>query len=72
MEQRFAPLPPEHALGAAYMLCYLRDLFAPPGGRDEYTRETILKILETISRDPEIFPDSIGAAYWQVTINNAE
>ena len=70
-EKRLAPLPPDHAVGAAFMLCYLRDLLSPPGGRDEYTREAILKILKTISRDPEIFPDSIGTAYWLMTKETA-
>lgn len=60
------PLDPEHALGAAIMLCYLRDLIMLPGGRDHWTREELLVLLEIVSTDPEIFPDAIGIQMWNL------
>jgi hypothetical protein len=51
------------ALGAAAFLCYLRDLFtATP--TQAFTQAEILVLLETCSRDGEIFPMGIGTLMW--------
>jgi hypothetical protein len=51
------------AVGAAVMLCYLRDLVTI-GTRETYDRGTLLVLLETISRDAELFPCGVGAMAW--------
>jgi len=43
------------AVGAALFWSYLRDLFTA-SEMEQFSREKILVILETLSRDPEIFP----------------
>ncbi len=53
----------EAGVGAAGMLCYIRDLFTV-AGKDVFAREEILVILEAISRDQEIFPGAIGVLMW--------
>lgn len=56
---------PEQRIGAACMLCYLRDLFtATP--RETFTRESILVILEAVSRDPELFSENEGVKAWSL------
>ncbi len=52
------------AVGAAGILCYLRDLFTL-SDREHYSRADILVILETCSRDGEIFPCGAGQLMWQ-------
>ncbi len=52
------------AIGAAGLLCYLRDLFTL-SNKDLYSRAEILVILETMSRDGEIFPNGVGELMWQ-------
>lgn len=44
------------------MLCFLRDLFT--GDKQQYTTAEILVLLETLSRDPDIFPNGEGVAMW--------
>lgn len=56
-------LTSEAATGAAVMLCYIRDLVTC-GDRDSFDRPTLLVILETISRDAEIFPYGVGKTIW--------
>lgn len=51
------------AVGAAVMITYLRDLVAE-GDRDVYDRPSLLVILESISRDGEIFPCGVGRMIW--------
>lgn len=53
----------DSAVGAAGMLCYIRDLFTV-SSKDHFSRGEILVILETISRDPEIFPCGLGNIAW--------
>lgn len=53
----------EAAVGAAGLLCYLRDLFTQ-SKHETFDRATILVLLETISRDEEIFPCGIGTLMW--------
>ena len=53
----------EIAIGAASILCYLRDLFTA-AGKDTFTREEILVILECIISDEQIFAGSIGQKVW--------
>lgn len=53
------------AVGAAGLLCYLRDLFTL-GNKDQYSREEILVILEICSRDGDIFPCGVGHLMWQI------
>ncbi len=60
-----AMLSGDAAVGAAGMLCYLRDLFTV-AGKDQFTREEILVLLEIASRDDEIFPCATGALIWDM------
>jgi hypothetical protein len=57
-------LQPEAAIGAAGFLCYLRDCLTV-SGKDVWTREELLVLLETMSRDPEVFPGGIAILMWQ-------
>lgn len=53
----------ECAAGGAAVLCLIRDLFtATPD--ETFSREQILVILETLSRDNDIFPCGIGTTMW--------
>lgn len=62
----------EMATGAAIMLTYLRDLVTT-GNRDVYPREDLLVLLETMSRDNEMFPCGVGRLIWdQVTEDDDE
>ncbi len=58
-------LSEESALGAAGVLCYIRDLFTN-AETEQVSRSEVLVILETISRDPEIFPHGTGQLFWQM------
>ena len=59
----------ECAAGGAALLCYLRDLFtATP--TETFNRADILVILETLSRDNEIFPCGIGTTMWDCEVNS--
>lgn len=53
------------AVGAAVMLCYIRDLFTL-GHREVYDRPSLLVILEAISRDKELFPCGLAQVMWQM------
>jgi len=57
-------LTEETAVGGAAILCYIRDLFTS-GEREQFDRGSILVVLETISRDAELFPCGIGTVMWQ-------
>lgn len=59
-----APLTGDVAIGAAGMLVYLRDLITI-SGKASFTREELLVIFETISRDPEIFAEGQGILLWE-------
>jgi len=48
----------DHAVGAALLWTYLRDLFTTTP-KDTFTRDEVLVLLETISRDGEMFPPGI-------------
>ena len=51
------------AVGAAAFLCYLRDcITGSPKGI--WSREELLVLLETMSRDREMFPCGIGNVLW--------
>lgn len=52
------------AVGAAALLCYLRDLITA-GTAETYDRGTLLVLLETISRDAELFPAGVGVLIWE-------
>ena len=54
----------EQALGAATLLTFIRDLVTN-SPRDSYPREDLLVLLETISRDGELFPNGAGLLAWQ-------
>lgn len=56
---------PEAAAGAAAMLTYLRDLIMASSKR-RYQQEELLVLLETISRDEDIFPDGTGVEMWAI------
>lgn len=62
---------PESAVGAASMLCYLRDLVTV-GDKEMYDRGTLLVLLETISRDPELFPCGAGQLLWQANTEDLD
>jgi hypothetical protein len=64
-------LTEEAAAGAACLLCYLRDLVTA-GEREQYDRPSLLVILETISRDPEIFPCGVGQVIWNAEDNEED
>jgi len=53
----------EAAVGAAAMLCYLRDCITS-SPHDTWSRENLLVLLEITSRDGEIFPSGIGVQVW--------
>lgn len=57
-----AELPEDLQLGAAAMVDYLRSLFTG-AGKDIYTRDEILVLLNLIQNDPEIFSMDIIAAF---------
>ena len=56
-------LEPESALGAAAFLCFLRDLITS-SPLESYSKPSLLVLLETLSRDVEVFPHGIGVAMW--------
>ena len=60
-----ALLDGDAAVGAASFLCYLRDCFTA-SGKDVWRREELLVLLETMSRDREMFPCGIGSLMWQM------
>jgi hypothetical protein len=51
------------AVGAAMMLCYLRDLITV-SPRLDYGQSDLLVILEAVSRDHELFPTGVGQVLW--------
>lgn len=60
-----AVLDGEAAVGAASFLCYLRDCLTA-SDKDVWRREELLVLLETMSRDGELFPCGIGSLMWQM------
>lgn len=56
-------LKDDFAVGAAVLLCYIRDLVTA-GSRETYDRPTLLVMLEAISRDAEIFPCGVAQIMW--------
>ncbi len=54
----------EAGAGAAVMLCYLRDLITA-SSHEQWDRGTLLVLLETMSRDAEVFPCGVGELIWQ-------
>lgn len=48
------PLDPEQQIGAAVLVAFLRDLFTT-AGKEQFTRDEILVLLNTLQNDPEIF-----------------
>ena len=56
-------LEEDAACGAAALLCYIRDLVTV-GNVENYDRGTLLVLLETISRDAEIFPCGVAKVLW--------
>ena len=58
---------PENAVGAAALLCFIRDLFTATE-YEQFSRDKILVLLETVSRDPELFPCGIGKTMWDVEV----
>jgi hypothetical protein len=59
----------ECAVGAAGLLCYLRDLFTL-SDKTSYSQGEILVLLETISRDAEIFPCGTGKLMWAAEVES--
>ena len=55
----------EAAVGAAGFLCYLRDCITV-SGHDTWTREALLVLLETMSRDADVFPCGVGQSMWNM------
>lgn len=62
-------LGPESAIGAAALICYVRDLITS-SPKEDYSRGELLVVLETISNDDEIFPLGTGRLLWQVEFND--
>ena len=52
----------EMAVGAAAMLCFIRDLVT--AADCEMGRPEFLVMLETISRDHQLFPNGMGHVMW--------
>ena len=52
----------EMAVGAAMMLLYIRDFVT--AWNAEFDRPTMLVLLETFSRDPDLFPCGIAKLLW--------
>ena len=52
------------AVGAAFMLIYLRDLITA-SDRREYDQAGLLVLLEIISRDAQLFPNGVAQTMWQ-------
>lgn len=53
----------DQAVGAAAFLCYLRDcVTASP--HETWSRGGLLVLLETCSRDAELFPAGVGTMMW--------
>ena len=57
----------ECAVGAAALLCFIRDLFTATE-YEQFSRDKILVLLETVSRDADIFPCGIGKTMWDVEV----
>ena len=58
-----AMLEGETAVGAAAFLCYLRDcLTSSP--KEHWSQGELLVLLETLSRDAEMFPCGIAQTMW--------
>ena len=58
-------LKEEAAIGGAAYLCFLRDCLTK-SAKDVWTREELLVLLETMSRDGEMFPCGIGSLMWEM------
>ena len=56
------PLDPEQQIGAAVLLTFLRDLFTT-AGKEQFRREEILVLLNTLQNDPEIFSVDLVALF---------
>jgi hypothetical protein len=56
-------LEDELAVGAAAFLIYLRDMITS-SPRDTWDKPTLLVLLETMSRDDEIFPCGCATVLW--------
>lgn len=54
------------AFAALSIIEYLEDLFAM-GGRETYTREQVLVILNAVKNDPDVFDPDTLLAYAEVT-----
>jgi hypothetical protein len=52
------------AVGAGAMLCYIRDLLTNSPREHPWSTGELLVLLETISRDPDIFPAGVGNLMW--------
>ena len=57
-------LSPDQAVGAAAVLCFIRDLVTV-SPREDYNRVDILVLLEMLSRDQELFPCGVGVLIWE-------
>lgn len=63
-DQRPKPmLDGDGAVGAAVMLTYIRDLVTV-ADREDWSQGVFLVMLETISRDSELFPCGVGKLMW--------
>ncbi len=64
-DQHQDQLQGDFALGAASMVCYLRDLFTLTD-RHQFSQAEVLIMLEAISRDHELFPLGVGRLMWEM------
>ena len=55
----------EAAVGAAGLLCYLRDLITA-SGQESWSKPELLVLLEICSRDSEVFPNGTGVLMWDM------
>ncbi len=61
----------QQALGAASLLCLIRDLFTGTP-KESFSRGELLVLLETLSHDEQLFPHGIGTAMWAVEDEEVE
>lgn len=60
------------AVGAAILLCYLRDLITASADNVVWDRPRILVLLHTIAEDNELFPCGVARILWQVEDEDEE
>jgi len=64
-------LSEDQAVGAAQMLCLIRDLITV-SSNEVFPKGDLLVLLEVLSRDQDIFPLGLGVQFWNMDVGEDE